>query len=77
MVSNVYLSMDETLYPTGVGVALLQYNKSKPLKYGLLFRRNTGKVWAPIYHFFMLENQQENQVNIIVKYLVIVILWST
>ena len=74
MVSNVYLSLDETLYPTGVGVTLLQYNKIKPLKYGLLLRRNTGKVQAPTYHFYMLEKQQENQENTIVKYLVIVIL---
>lgn len=33
-----YLSLDETLYPTRVGVAFRQYNKSKPAKYGLLFR---------------------------------------
>ena len=35
---DVYLSLDETLYPTRVGVACHQYNKEKPAKYGLLFR---------------------------------------
>ena len=38
MVPDSYLSLDETLYPTRVGVAFRQYNKSKPAKYGLLFR---------------------------------------
>ena len=35
---DVYLSLDETLYPTRVGVAFHQYNKDKAAKYGLLFR---------------------------------------
>ena len=35
---NVYLSLEETLYPTRVGVAFPQYNKYKPAKYGLLFQ---------------------------------------
>ena len=35
---NVYLSLDETLYPARVGVVFRQYNKDKPAKYGLLFR---------------------------------------
>ena len=35
---DVYLSLDETLYPTRVGVAFRQYNKEKPAKYGMLFR---------------------------------------
>ena len=35
---NVYLSLDETLYPVRVGVVFRQYNKDKPAKYGLLFR---------------------------------------
>ena len=34
----VYLSLDETLYPTRVGVAFRQYNKDKPAKCGLLFQ---------------------------------------
>ena len=34
---DMYLSLDETLYPTRVGVAFHQYNKDKPAKYGLLF----------------------------------------
>ena len=65
MISNVYLSLDETLYPTRVGVSIPQYSKSKPSKYGLLLRKNIGKVRAPIHLFFILENQQENQVNTI------------
>ena len=77
MVSNVYLSLDETLYPTGAAAALRQHSKIKPLKYVLLLRRDTGKVQAPTYHFYMLEKQQENQKNTIVNYLVIVILRST
>ena len=40
-----YLSLDETLYPTRVGVAFRQCNKDKPAKYGLLFRSiNSAKV---------------------------------
>ena len=35
---DLYLSLDETVYPTRVGVAFPQYNKDKPAKYGLLFR---------------------------------------
>ena len=35
---DVYLSLDETIYPTRVGAAFYQYNKDKPAKYGLLFR---------------------------------------
>ena len=39
-----FLSSDETLYPTRVGVALRQYNKNKPAKYGLLFQSiNTAR----------------------------------
>ena len=34
---DVHLSLDETLYPTRVGVAFRQHNKDKPAKYGLLF----------------------------------------
>ena len=34
---DVYLSLDETLYPTRVGVVFPQYNKDKPATYGLLF----------------------------------------
>ena len=37
MVSDEYLSLDETLCPIRVGVAFYQYNKNKPAKYGLLF----------------------------------------
>ena len=33
---DVYLSLDETLYPTRVRVAFLQYSKDKPAQYGLL-----------------------------------------
>ena len=32
-----FLSLDETLYSTRVGVAFRQHNKNKPAKYGLLF----------------------------------------
>ena len=35
---HVYLSLDETLYPTRVGAAFHQYHKEKPAKYVLLFR---------------------------------------
>ena len=38
MILDAYLSIDETLYPTMVGVAFRQYNKNKPGKYGSLFR---------------------------------------
>ena len=65
MIPNIYLSLDETLCPTRVGVAIPQYNKSKPSKYGLSFRKNIGKLRAPIHLYFILENQQENQVNTI------------
>ena len=42
---DVYLSLDETLYSTGVGVTFCQYNKEKPAKYGLLFQSiNSAKV---------------------------------
>ena len=34
----MYLSLDEMLYTTRVGVAFHQYNKDKSAKYGLLFR---------------------------------------
>ena len=34
---DVYLSLDETLYPARVGVVFRQYNKDKPAKYGLFF----------------------------------------
>ena len=37
MIPNAYLSIDEILYPTRVGVAFRQYNKNKPATYGLLF----------------------------------------
>ena len=33
---DVYLSLDETLCRTRVGVAFRQYSKDKPAKYGLL-----------------------------------------
>ena len=32
-----FLSLDETLHTTRVGVAFRQYNKNKPTKHGLLF----------------------------------------
>ena len=35
---DTYLLLDETLYRTRVGVAFRQYNKNKPVKYGLLFQ---------------------------------------
>ena len=35
---DLYLSLDETLYPTRFGVAFRQYNKDNLAKYGLLFR---------------------------------------
>ena len=35
---DMYLSLDETLYPTRVVVAFCQYNKDKLAKYGLLFQ---------------------------------------
>ena len=35
---DLYLSLDETLYPTGFGAPFRQNNKEKPAKYGLLFR---------------------------------------
>ena len=38
LVPEEFLSLDETLFPTRVGVGFCQYNKSKPAKYGLLFR---------------------------------------
>ena len=38
LIPDDYLSLDETLYPTHVGVSFRQFNKSKPTKYGLLFR---------------------------------------
>ena len=42
---DVYLSLDETLYSTGVGITFCQYNKEKPAKYGLLFQSiNSAKV---------------------------------
>ena len=42
---DVYLSLDERLYSTGVGVTFCQYNKEKPAKYGLLFQSiNSAKV---------------------------------
>ena len=56
MIPNIYLSLDETLCPTRVGVAIPQYNKSKPSKYGLSFRKNIGKLRAPIHLYFILEN---------------------
>ena len=34
---DVYLSLDETLYPTSAGVAFRQYNKDIAAKCGLLF----------------------------------------
>ena len=38
MIPDAYLSIDETLYSTRVGVAFGRYNKNKPAKCGLLFR---------------------------------------
>ena len=38
MIPDAYLFINETLYPTRVIVAFLQYNKNKSAKYGLLFR---------------------------------------
>ena len=35
---DMYLSLDETLYPTRVVVTFCQYNKDKLAKYGLLFQ---------------------------------------
>ena len=33
-----YLALDETLYPIRTGLNFKQYNRSKPAKYGMLFR---------------------------------------
>ena len=38
VIPSEFLSIDETLYPMRTQVSLKQYNKSKPAKYGLLFR---------------------------------------
>ena len=42
MLPDDYLSLDETLSLTRVGVAFHQYTKKKPAKYGLLFRSING-----------------------------------
>ena len=36
LVSDEFLSLDETLHATRVGISFRQYSKSKPAKYGLL-----------------------------------------
>ena len=50
----MYLLLDETLYRTRVGVAFHQYNKNKPVKYGLLFQSiNSAEVpytYTPIIY---------------------------
>ena len=38
LVPDEFLSLDETLHATRVGMSFRQYNKNKPAKYGLLFR---------------------------------------
>ena len=38
LVPDEFLSLDETLYLTRVGVAFRQYNKSKPANYVSIFR---------------------------------------
>ena len=49
MVPDEYLSLDETLYPTRVGVAFCQYNKNKPTKYRLLLRSINSAEMPYIY----------------------------
>ena len=44
LVPDVFLSIYETLYPTRVSVSFRQYMKSKPAKYGLLFRSVSSAV---------------------------------
>ena len=38
LVSNDYLSLDETLYPTRTQISFKQFNPSKPAKYGMLYK---------------------------------------
>ena len=38
VIPSKYMAIDETLYPMRTQVSMKQYNKSKPAKYGLLFR---------------------------------------
>ena len=38
LVPEEFLSLDETLHATRVGISFRQYSKSKPAKYGLLFK---------------------------------------
>ena len=45
LVPDKFLSLDESFYPTRVGVAFRQYSKSKPTKYALPFRSlNSAKM---------------------------------
>ena len=38
LASGDYLSLDETLYPMRTQISFKQFNPSKPVKYGLLFK---------------------------------------
>ena len=75
---HVYLSLDETLYPTRVGAAFHQYHKEKPAKYVLLFRSiNSAEVpytyTSVIYAGNLVDRPGPYYVQItdnIVKYLV-------
>ena len=47
-----YLSLDETLYPMRTQISFEQFNPSKPVKYGLLFK----SVNAARYHYTFMSS---------------------
>ena len=49
MAPEPYLAIDETLYPLRGRFAFKQYNKSKPAKYGILFRSMNAVIYPYTY----------------------------
>ena len=66
LVPDKFPSLDESFYPTRVGVAFRQYSKSKPTKYALPFRSlNSAKMSLTYNSVYMLVNQLLNLGHIV------------
>ena len=53
-----FLSLDETLHATRVGISFRQYSKSKPAKYGLLFRSLNSAEMPVTYNSVMYSGKR-------------------
>ena len=67
LISDDYLSLDETLYPMRTQIGFKQFNPSKPAKYGLLFKSiNSARYsynFVSLYYVPSIENSVKYSIN--------------